>query len=323
MTSDMPAASIVICTLNRPDDIQKCVQSIARQTCQPAQLVIVDAGDLGSVKDILAGICAESTIEFIYCQDQPSTTKQRNKGASFVCSDVIFFLDDDVVLDERYIESVLKLYRDDATGAIGGITGVQYPPSKASRGFWKLYARIFLLAETVTDQGTRLKPSNFPVHSTGLSDVRTCDFMPSTAVSYRLAIFNQHLFDVDLTGYVMAEDIDLSYRVARESRLLMTPAAVYSHSKSPVARNSIRERERRRLLFTQYFFQKNQADVAWRHLARYWALTGLAFRYLYLGIKTRNMQRFSGLCDGLRCISRNRLFWHRNFAQGPLQHNNR
>jgi GT2 family glycosyltransferase len=144
--------------------------------------------------------------------------------------------------------------------------------------------------------------------------------MPSTAVSFRTDVFREFLFDTDLTGYVMAEDNDLSYRVSRQYRLLATPDAIFRHSKSSVSRNTIREAEKRRLLFTQYFFQKNRGHLRWSHLARYWSLLGLAVRHLYQGIRNRDMQLFYGFCDGLRAAGSNKLLCHHHFVAGPLDH---
>ncbi len=319
MSKDSLNSSIVICTLNRPVEIQRCVQSIASQTRKPSEVIVVDAGNLGVVQKNLQDICDRAEIEFIYRQDQPSTTRQRNHGAELAHGEVLFFLDDDVELDSAYIAEILDLYERDDARAIGGASGLLIPQPAPSRCIWRAFAWFFFLAETRRDVGTRLKPSHFSVYATGLTAPRYCEILPSTAVSYRANVFRQFLFDVDLTGYVMAEDIDLSYRVSRCYKLLMTPGATFRHSKSPVARNTPREHEMRRLLFTQYFFQKNLGNSLWRQVVRYWSLSGLALRYLYRGLRQRDMQRFLGLCDGLRAARRNSLLCRRSFAAGPLE----
>jgi GT2 family glycosyltransferase len=314
------SSSVVICTLNRPVEIQRCASSIALQSRKPQQVIVVDAGDLGPAKQRVKEICDQAGIEFVYCQDQPSTTRQRNRGAMLAEGEILFFLDDDVELDPDYIAEIVDLYELDQSGKLGGASGVLIPGPSPSSSFWKVFAWLFMLAETRRDVGTRLKPSHFPVHATGLTGPRYSEILPSTAVSYRAGVFKRYLFDVHLTGYVMAEDIDLSYRVSRAYKLVLTPDATFGHSKSPVSRNSPREHEKRRLLFTQYFFQKNLGDSRWRHLARYWSLLGLGMRYFYLGLRQRDMQRLLGLYDGLRAARRNRLLTHRHFVAGPLQY---
>lgn len=314
------SASIVICTLNRPDDIRRCIGSIGRQTRLPRQVIVVDAGDLGSVRDALAGECEARGIEFVYRQAAPSTTRQRNEGAALVDADVTFFLDDDVELSDTYIERILAVYEEDAGAEIAGACGVPDPAPPPGTGFWHWYARFFLLAETRADVVGRMKASNYPVHSTMLSMARDSELMPSTAVSYRTTVFRQYLFDTHLTGYVMAEDLDLSYRVSRRHRLRVSPDAVYRHSKSPVSRNDRRETEKRRLLFTQYFFRKNQAGNIGCWLARYWALLGLGLRYAFVAVRTGDRLWLQGYIAGLGAAARNRLLWPGRFQPGPLEH---
>lgn len=314
------SASIVICTLNRPDDIQRCIRTVCRQTQLPRQVIIVDAGNLGSVREQLADTCAQSGIEFIYRQAEPSTTRQRNEGAALVDADVTFFLDDDVELREDYLERILSVYQIDRAGEVGGACGVLKPAPEPGSGFWHWYARVFLLAETRTDVAAYMKASNYPVHSTMLTGPRDSELMPSTAVSYRTAIFREFLFDTHLSGYVMAEDLDLSYRVSRRYRLRVLPGAVYRHRKSPVSRNDRRETEKRRLLFTQYFFRKNLADRATCWLARYWALLGLGLRYSFVAVRSGDRQWLQGYVAGLRAAARNRILWPGRFEPGPLEH---
>lgn len=313
-------ASIVICTLNRPDDIQRCVAGLASQSRRPAQVIVVDAGDLGDVRARLAAACESVGIEFVYLRDMPSTTRQRNTGARAATEEVLFFMDDDVQVEEHYVDRILAVYELDAGGRIGGVTGVQDPPPAAETGFWKWYKRLFLQLETRPDVGPFMKRSNFPVHTTRLSQSRDCELMPSTAVSYRAAAFHRHEFDKDLTGYVMAEDLDLALRVSREYRLVTTPDARYRHGKSEVSRNDRHETEKRRILFTQYFFRKNMSGCVLCWLARYWALAGMFLRYAYVALRDRDRQWFTGFCAGIRAAARNRLLLPGRFTPGPLRH---
>jgi hypothetical protein len=165
-----------------------------------------------------------------------------------------------------------------------------------------------------------MKLSNFPIHTTRLTRVRECELMPSTAVSYRTDVFRQHLFDRDLTGYVMSEDLDLAYRVSRRHQLLAVPTATYNHRKSPVSRNSVRESEMRRVLFTQYFFRKNLGGSLRCWLARYWALLGMTIRYSYIALRSGDTEKIKGLVDGIKAAFRNRILWPGRFVPGPLEH---
>lgn len=320
MTNTGTSSAIVICTLNRPDDIRRCVAAVCAQTRLPAELVVIDAGDLRDVRHDLERECRSAGIRFVYQQAQPSTTQQRNQGAGLVEADVTFFLDDDVVIAPDYIARIVAEYESGDAADVAGVCGCAEPSPEPGSGFWHWYARLFLLADTRADVSSRMKASNYPVHATRLSAPRDCDLMPSTAVSYRTDVFRQFLFDTHLTGYVMAEDLDLSFRVSRVHRLRMLPDALYRHSKSDVSRNDRAETERRRLLFTQYFFRKNMAGNPLAWVARYWALLGLGIRYAYVSLRSGDRQWLRGYLAGVRAAARNHLLWPGRFEPGPLRH---
>jgi len=314
------SSSVVICTLNRPDDIRRCVDALGRQTRPPEQVVVIDAGDLQDTRRQLAQSCEEAGIEFKYAKDEPSTTRQRNAGARIASGSVLFFLDDDVEIAEDYISRLMSLYEKDTEGRIGGITGVPEPAPAPESGFWKWYQRFFLLAETRAGARPGMKRSHFPVHGTGFVGVDRCEIMPSTAVSYRAQVFQEFEFDGNLGGYVMAEDLDLAWRVSRVHELWTDAGAVYRHKKSEVSRNSRRETEKRRILFTQYFFRKNMGGSVTCWLARCWALLGMSVRYAYLAVRRRDSQLLLGFRDGIVAAARNKLLLPGRFVPGRLEH---
>jgi glycosyltransferase involved in cell wall biosynthesis len=300
------STAVVICTLNRPDDILRAVQSLCKQTVIPNQLVVVDAGDLGDVATALEEIASTASIAFDYCKASPSTTRQRNLGADRVHSDIVFFMDDDIDLDPAYIEIIRGVYQEDSAGSIAGIAGVDQSVPEVTESL-QLYRKLFMLREERADGFPRLKRSNFPILVPHPSRRVLCEVLPSTAVSYRKAVFNQHRFDDELDGYVMAEDIDLSYRVSREFKLCVTPDAHFNHHRSKISRASVREREMRRVYFTQYFFKKNQGSSLLSFVARCWALIGLGLLYAQRSATRRNLELIAGFLDGIALCRQRQL----------------
>jgi glycosyltransferase involved in cell wall biosynthesis len=300
------STAVVICTLNRPDDIQRTVQSLCRQTVTPNQLVVVDAGELGDVVNALAASAASAGIAFDYFNASPSTTRQRNLGAERVRSDIVFFMDDDIDLDPAYIEIIRGVYQEDTSGRIAGAAGVDRSVPAVTKSL-QLYRKLFMLREERADGVPRLKRSNFPILVPHPSRRVLCEVLPSTAVSYRTVVFNQHRFDDELDGYVMAEDIDLSYRVSREFELCVTPEAHFNHHRSKVSRASVREREMRRVYFTQYFFKKNQGSSLLSFVARCWALVGLGTLYAKRSATLRNADLIAGFLDGVMLCRQRQL----------------
>ena len=115
--------SIVICTLNRAEALFRCIRTILAQTILPQELIIVDAGNIPSLENQIADLIHSTQIQLIYLREKPSTTRQRNIGIKTAASDILFFLDDDVLLAETYIEEILRTYASKEDDNIGGARG--------------------------------------------------------------------------------------------------------------------------------------------------------------------------------------------------------
>lgn len=305
--------SVVICTLNRPDDLIKTVHSALAQSSLPKEIIIVDAGDLGDLKIELESSIREKGIHFIYWQAKPSTTKQRNIGAKYATGDILFFLDDDIELAEDYFYEIIRIYVEKLDENIGGAIGVNIDLSSQPIQpiLLKIYSKIFFLREVKKSGIARLKRSNFPVFVPYPKNVQTCEVMPAGAVSYSRHVFNQFMFDGSHEGYVMAEDVDLSYRVSRAYKLYITPYAKYVHHDSPISQKEVNERERRRIYFTQYFFKKNLSQKSINWIFRYWSLFGLFIFYLYSSIRNGRRELLSAFLSGMKAAkNKNLIFPH-------------
>ena len=87
--------SVIICTMNRFDDLIKALHSIFKQSILPDELIIVDDGNLN--QDELRSL-VPGQIELKYTKkDTPGLTRSRNVGIGIASGDVLFFFDDDVL----------------------------------------------------------------------------------------------------------------------------------------------------------------------------------------------------------------------------------
>ena len=81
----MLSSSIIICTKDRGYDLDRCLESLGRQSRQPEQVIVVDSGSDNS-RDIVAEYARDhSDVDVIYLRSEPGLTRQRNFGrpASF------------------------------------------------------------------------------------------------------------------------------------------------------------------------------------------------------------------------------------------------
>ena len=74
-------ASVIICTKNRKEELNKCLESIKRQTRLPNEVIIIDDGDLDFfyVENLLLN-------KFInYMQEEGYTSFKRYPGIMIKC----------------------------------------------------------------------------------------------------------------------------------------------------------------------------------------------------------------------------------------------
>jgi glycosyltransferase involved in cell wall biosynthesis len=118
-----PAITIVICTLNGSERLERCLAALGHQTiAQPFQLIVVDDGST----DDSGAIAEEHGAEVIRHSINRGVAAARNSGLAAARAPVIAFLDDDCVADPHWAESLLGGF----TGGVVGIGGTALPSSE-------------------------------------------------------------------------------------------------------------------------------------------------------------------------------------------------
>lgn len=118
--------SVVGCTyaMERFEDFAECVESLLDQTYDDVEIVIVVDGNQ-DVFDRAADRFGESENVSIHCNDQNmGLLKSRNAGAELATGEVVAFIDDDAVADERWVEELVESYQqeEDVLAAGGKMT---------------------------------------------------------------------------------------------------------------------------------------------------------------------------------------------------------
>lgn len=255
--------SLIICTYNRPVSLCALLRSLETQSRRPDEVIIVD----GSTDDLTERAIADGVrnlhIRYFHVNDeQRGLTKQRNFGLVNVGqdADIIAFLDDDVILDPKYFQSILLTYRNnpEAIGVGGYIVnevkwkflGVDYKPKFTEFYFegWvrkeqsrMLLRKIFgLYPET---------PGQQPGFSHGLSvgyfppsdKIYKVDFFMGGVASYKKEIFDKITFSEYFQGYGLYEDLEFTLRASKIGPLYLNTASRLEHHHHPGGRpNSFR-----------------------------------------------------------------------------------
>jgi GT2 family glycosyltransferase len=118
--------SLVICTRDRPDDLARCLASLAEQTRPPDQVLVVD----NASSDHRTRAVAEAAgVDYVY-EPRPGLDIARNAGARAATGDLVLYTDDDVVLHPRWVERIAAAF--DAAD-IMVVTGLVLPAELDTR----------------------------------------------------------------------------------------------------------------------------------------------------------------------------------------------
>ncbi|MGB6975227.1 MAG: glycosyltransferase [Terracidiphilus sp.] len=121
------SVTVCVCTRNRPEQLRQCLQGLARMLPAADEILVVDnsAGD-PLTEELAFEFGARYTVE-----QALGLSRARNRSVAESSSDVVAFLDDDAVPDERWLESLLQPF---ASPQVSTVTGrIVTPDSPALR----------------------------------------------------------------------------------------------------------------------------------------------------------------------------------------------
>ena len=111
--------SVVICTysFDMLDAFREAVDSILNQTYEDVEIVIIVDGNQ-SLYDRIVDTYQSLTVHLN--EENVGLSESRNRGVELATGDVIAFLDDDAVADERWVEALVSVYKKRDVVAVGG-----------------------------------------------------------------------------------------------------------------------------------------------------------------------------------------------------------
>ena len=236
MASDLIPVSVIIPTWNRAAVLHRTLESIAAQSCQPAQIILVDA----SGDDVTHRLCVERPVpglgaEIVWLAARtPGAASQRNQGIGECRHMVIGFFDDDILIEQDCIARLwYALQSDTALGGVNAMISNQryQPPGQVSR----LMFRLMSGKAEASYAGRVLGPAVnlLPEDRADLPEVVPVQWLNTTCALYRREALPQPLFPVHFTGYSMMEDLTLSLTVAKRWRLANARTARIFHDSQP------------------------------------------------------------------------------------------
>ena len=295
----MQRISVIVPTLNRSDEISLFVDTLLQQTVLPDELVVVDAGEGSTLENKLSTQLSGSSISLVYARGKAGTSLQRNVAISKASGDILFFFDDDILLEPNYIEETMHCFSLPYSPPVGGVLGTFTSPYRLPLAK-KIYFRFFRIAHTVDGNQAKMMSSSdirWLIKPSKVVPVPVCS---GGRVAFRKECFEEEQWDDFLPGYTMGEDVEISCRIGKKWTFVQTPKALLFHDKSENTRNSRSDRIARRVFSRFYIFQKNIPKTPRNILGFAWWNIGISLLYSTTGSNKRDdikgLQRGYSLC---------------------------
>lgn len=248
--------SLIVCTYQRAEALNRLLASVAIQTTYPDEILIIDGSkDLKTQQSI-----SSQTIRNLKCykveEKDRGLTRQRNFGIEKLNpkSEIVCFLDDDVVLEPNYFEAVLEAFDSDID--IVGVGGVAtnenlWKPSNRNHSTDKVYvfegferneSQRFYLRNKLGLQSQEL-PGIMPDFSHGRTygypltgKNYKVDLLIGMSMNFRRKVIEAEKFSLYFDGYGLYEDADYSLRALNYGKNVICTSARLEHHHDPSGR---------------------------------------------------------------------------------------
>ena len=251
--------SAIIATLGRPNVLGVTLRTLAAQSAQPQELLIIDA----SIDSKTALLCQTpipglaSKMRYFRAHKRGAAS-QRNEGVRLASQPVIGFFDDDIRFAPNCLHRLwLALDSDTALGGVSAmISNQQYAtPGMISR----MLFRILHGRSERSYAGRCIGPALnlLPEDDDQLPDVVPVDWLNTTCTLYRREALPTPPFPPIFREYSLMEDVALSLAVAQQWKLANARTAQIIHDSQPGAHKSdILRRARMEVVNRHYVMTK-------------------------------------------------------------------
>jgi GT2 family glycosyltransferase/glycosyltransferase involved in cell wall biosynthesis len=152
--------SIVICTYNRASYLERCLESLKKQTYLQFEIIVVNGPSTDETDRVLAKY---PEIKIIRQEKLNGLSFARNLGIKECEGKIVAFIDDDALADENWIKYLVEGYVDESVGGVGGLVKSpeesNMPPIQFDRGIINKWA----IPTAIRKENDELKENEFPI----------------------------------------------------------------------------------------------------------------------------------------------------------------
>ncbi|HEY0321713.1 MAG TPA: glycosyltransferase family A protein [Pyrinomonadaceae bacterium] len=229
--------SAIVPTRERAVVFDRMLRSLAAQSAQPLEMIVVDASDGQETAKMCEGKIEGLATRIEYHRaDEAGAATQRNQAIAHATQGAVLFLDDDIVFEPDCIARLWQALESDARmgGVNAMITNQRYfPPGQLSRTLF----RVLDGRAQESYAGRCIGPAFnlLPEDREDLPEVVPVEWLNTTCTLYRREALPEPLFDSHFAGYSLMEDLALSLHVGRKWKLANARLAKIFHDSQPGA----------------------------------------------------------------------------------------
>ncbi|MER6418829.1 glycosyltransferase [Streptomyces sp. NPDC001137] len=154
----LPFISVIVATHDRPEQLNRCLQSLLRQDYPEFEIIVVDNAPADGAAEALVRGVFRGRVRYVR-EPVAGLARAHNRGVSRARGSVVAFTDDDTLADPGWLSNLAEMFVQDAR--IGCVTGLIVPAEletpaqtvlERQGGFAKGYTpRIWALSDPPAD----------------------------------------------------------------------------------------------------------------------------------------------------------------------------
>ncbi len=255
--------SVIFPTYNRDKDLNQAIKSVLKNTLLPLEIIIIDQSENNKTKNLYEKFkknFPKIKFKYFYLKIK-SSAQARNIGASLSEGEFLLFLDDDVEIDEKYIETGQLFFEKNKK--IMGITGKDLLANnnlkKKIITFSKRIIGFIFCMDSFFQKNKVLKSGKNSLHNTSFKE-SNAQWLNGCNMFYRKDIFKKDnlSFNPDFIRWSFGEDAMLGYQVYKKypNSLKYIPSLKIKHHHSQEKSLTNSEFIKMQIIYRYVFWKK-------------------------------------------------------------------